>query len=305
MHRASTSACRVTRRMAAVGALSFVGVRVVSARAVAADALASGAFREEVAGLLRRERPNLRLELAANPLVLLVDGHQTYLVNLYQAAVGATGRAREQGILSFFDAMASGFAASLPPTFEGVQSRLRARIVGAVAAGGVGAVAPLTQPFSPKARIAHVIDSPHATSYVSQRDLERWAVTEGTIRAAGIADLDAISGDVPIKTLPPDQGSGLFSVVAGPDGYAAARLPAPKFVARMGRELGPEYFVAAPCRDALIAWSADCSIKAALAATVAKYASADPYTVTDEIFVSSPGGVRVANPIELVAHGRG
>ena len=73
----------------------------------------------------------------------------------------------------------------------------------------------------------------------------------------------------------------------------------------MGRELGPEYFVAAPCRDALIAWSADCSIKAALAATVAKYASADLYPVTDEIFVSSPGGVRVANPIELVAHGRG
>jgi uncharacterized protein YtpQ (UPF0354 family) len=142
-------------------------------------------------------------------------------------------------------------------------------------------------------------------AYVSQRDLERWAVTVGTIHAAGIANLDAISGDVPIKTQAPDQGSGLFSVVAGPDGYAAARLLAPKFMARMGQELGPVHFVAAPCRDALIAWSAECSIKAALAAVVAKYASTNPYPVTDEIFVSSPGGVRVAKPSELAEHGRG
>ncbi len=90
----------------------------------------------------------------------------------------------------------------------------------------------------------------------------------------------------------------------GPSGYEAARLLALKFMARMGDELGPEHFVRAQSY-LMLAWSVDCSVKSQLAALVTKYASTGAYPLTDELFVWSADGVRPANPIELVEHGRG
>jgi hypothetical protein len=55
------------------------------------------------------------------------------------------------------------------------------------------------------------------------------------------------------STPTPQPMAGLFAVIRGPDGYIAARLLAPKFMERMGEELGPEYFVGVPSRDLLIA----------------------------------------------------
>jgi hypothetical protein len=42
-----------------------------------------------------------------------------------------------------------------------------------------------------------------------------------------------------------------------------------------------------------------------LAGLVSKYASTHVYPVTDEIFLWSADGVRLANPLELVEHGTG
>ncbi len=289
---------------AGVGAFALAGLLPVPA--VAADPLASGEFRGEVVELLRRERPNWRLELPDSSLALLVNGHQIYLANLYQAAIGATGPRREAGILAFFDEMESGFDEARPETFDAARTRLRARIVNAnAAANGVNdKLTLLSRPFSLKARIAYVIDSPHTMAYVSKGDPDKWKVTADVIHAAAIENLDAISRDVPIEPRAPQAGSGLFVAMGGPDGYVAARLLAPKFMARLGEELGAEYFVGAPSRDRFLAWSVDCSIKAPLAARLAEYATF-PYPLTDEIFVWSDDGVRLANPAELAEHGRG
>ena len=309
MFRSWTKSNAVTRRAAAAGAAAIAGVgfALASGFALATDTLTSGQFRDEVVELLRRERPNWKLELPDNPLVLLVNGRPTYLANLYQGAIAATGPRREKGILSFFDAMASGFDETPPANFDAVRTRLRARIVSAHAAanGADDKMMLLSRPFSRKARIAYVIDSPQTMSFVSKRDPDKWMVTADAIHAAAVENLDAISGDVPIEPHAPPTGSGLFVAMGGPDGYVAARLLAPKFMARMGEELGAEHFVGVPSRDALLAWSVDCSTKATFATLLTKYASTFPYPLTDEIFVWSADGVRLANPIELVEHGRG
>ena len=57
-------------------------------------------------------------------------------------------------------------------------------------------------------------------------------------------------------------------------------------------------------RGLFVAWSVDCSLKAQLAAAVAKQAATKPYPVIDELFVWSVDGVRLANADELREHGR-
>jgi uncharacterized protein YtpQ (UPF0354 family) len=89
------------------------------------------------------------------------------------------------------------------------------------------------------------------------------------------------------------------------DDYAAARLLAPKFMERMAEALGPEYFVAAPVRSVLAAWSVDCSARVQVAAHVREVAATQAYAITDELFVWSSDGIRLANAAELADNGRG
>jgi uncharacterized protein YtpQ (UPF0354 family) len=191
-------------------------------------------------------------------------------------------------------------------TFEAVRSRLRARIVSAemVAQSGSDKLMLVTRPFSPKARIGYVVDRAQTMAFVSTGSLDKWSASADAVHASAIENLDALSRDVEIQPHAPHPGSGLYAAIQGPEGYAAALLLAPQFMARMGEELGPEHFVGAPARDLLLAWSVDCSIKRKLAARVAFYALSGPYGLTDELFVWSADGVRPANPDELADHGR-
>jgi uncharacterized protein YtpQ (UPF0354 family) len=275
--------------------------------AIAADPLASGQFRDEVVEVLRRNRPNLRFELSSDPAVLSIDKGRVYLGNLYQNCSGATRQERETRILQFIDAMASGFGDLDVKTFEAARGRLRARIVSAelVAQSAEEKLALLARPFSEKARIVYVIDSPRSMAFVSKGMIEKWAAAPDAVHAAALDNLDGISRDVSIEPRAPHPGSGLYVAIEGPDGYVAARLLAAKFMERMGEELGPEHFVSVPHRDLLMAWSVDCSVKRRLAELARQYASIGAYRVTDEIFVWSEDGLRLANAAELADHGRG
>ncbi len=307
MQRRFAGTAAATRRAWIAGSSTLGLVVFAGGPVAAADALASGQFRDEVVEVLRAERPNWRPELPADPTALVVDHNPMYLGNLYQNCRGATASERAARILRFFDAMTSGLSEVGEKTFDAVRSRLRARIINAAAAANSAdeKLMLLTRPFSAKARIGYVVDSPMTMAFVSRRTLDRWAVTADAVHAAAIANLDAASQNVPIEPHDVDPGSGIFVAVQGPDGYAAARLLAPKFMQRMSNDLGPEHFVGVPVRDLMIAWSVDCSIKPQLAAAVTKYNATAAYPLTDELFVWSGDGLRLANAAELADHGRG
>jgi uncharacterized protein YtpQ (UPF0354 family) len=295
-----------TRRAWMTGATSaaMLGGAIHAGRAE--EAMSLQQFHDEVVATLRVRRPSLRLTLPDNPLVVQVDGHEVYLANLYRDCVGQPRERREAQIVNLFDEMQAGFAEPEVKTFEAARPRLRARIVSAeVAANATGRLALVVRPFSTKARIVYVIDSPTTMAYVSINTLEKWSVMAEAIHAPSIDNLEAISRDLPIKPVAPPSGTGFYVAIHGVDGYAAARLLAPKFMTRMIDELGPEYFVSIPQRDLLLAWSVDCSAKRGLAGATAHYATMGSRWITDEIFVWSQEGVRPANPLELVDHGRG
>jgi uncharacterized protein YtpQ (UPF0354 family) len=295
----------VTRRAWMTGATSAVILGGAIHTGLAEEATSLQQFRDEVVATLRVRRPNLRLTLPDNPLVVQVDRHEVYLANLFQDCVGQPREKREAQIVNLFDEMLAGFAEPEVKTFEAARPRLRARIVSAeVAANATGRLALVVRPFSAKARTVYVIDSPTTMAYVSLNTLAEWSVTAEAIHAPSIDNLDAISRDLPIEKWTPVSGSGVYAAIQGGDGYAAARLLAPKFMARMAEELGPELFVSVPQRDLLLAWSVDCSDKRRLAEGTAHYASICSRRITDEIFVWSQEGLRPANPLELVDHGR-
>jgi uncharacterized protein YtpQ (UPF0354 family) len=295
-----------TRRAWMTGATSAAFVAGAIRTCLAEEAPSLLQFRDEVVATLRTRRPNLRLTLPDNPLVVQVDRHDVYLANLYRDCVGQPRERREAQIVNLFDEMLAGFAEPEVKTFEAARPRLRARIVSTeVATNATGRLTLLVRPFSAKARTVYVIDSPTTMAYVSLYTLEKWSVTAEAIQAPSIDNLDAISRDLPIKPVAPASGTGFYAAIQGVDGYAAARLLAPKFMARMGDELGPEYFVSIPQRDLLLAWSVDCSAKRGLAGAIAHFATMGSRWITDEIFVWSQDGVRPANPLELVDHGRG
>lgn len=306
MHRVPAFPIAVTRRSLTAGAAALA-LASLSPRFAVAAALTSEQFRDEVIEILRRVRPEWRVEaLPHDPTTLLIDNERLYLTNLFSRFGELGPSEREAGILRFVDAMMGGLREGRAPTFAAARSRLRARLVSAelVAQSGEGKLMLVTRPFSPKARIAYVVDSSLTMAYVSKNALEKWSVDEEAVHAAAIENLDAISRDVTIAPHAAHPGSGLVVFIQDKDGYAAARLLAPIFMARMGEELGPEHYVGAPVRDLLIAWSVDFSDKPAIAALVAKCA-AGAYAVTDELFVWSADGVRPMNAAELAEHGRG
>lgn len=209
--------------------------------------------------------------------------------------------------MTFADAIASTSADFGGTTFESVRDRLRAHIFNAAAAAASanGKLTLLTRPFSPQARIVYVIDSPVAMAFVQKDKLELWKVTADDVHSVAIENLESISRDIPIAPRTPLSGLGQYAIVQNGGGYAAAGLLAPKFMARMSEELGAEFFATAPSRNHLLAWSVDCSARAQLAALAAKDAATGAYAITDELFVWSSDGIRLANPIELSQHGRG
>jgi uncharacterized protein YtpQ (UPF0354 family) len=299
----SKGAIGATRRALILGAASMLGAAV---SAYAGDPLASGQFREEVLAVLRRNRPDWQIEAPSDPAVLEFGGREIYLFNLYLSVRGRSGEDREGVILKFADAMASTAGDFAAATFESARIRLRARIYSAdaAAANAAAKMTLLTRPFSPKACIAYVIDNPSTMALVQKTKLEQWKVIADDVHGVAIENLEAILRDVPIAPQTPRSRLGLYAIVQNSGGYAAAGLLAPRFMTRMSEELGPEFFVAAPSRDHLIAWSVDCSVKSGLAALVAENASTGAYSITDELFVWSADGIRVANPIELSEHGR-
>jgi uncharacterized protein YtpQ (UPF0354 family) len=293
------------RRRAMIAGAAALAISPIRSFA-AADDLADGRFRDEVVELLHRLRPDLPVETTDSPVALRIRQNLVYLVNLHQAVSGASAEARKAKVLSFVDAMAAGDDSN-DKTFEAVRNRLRARIVTAAAAANSAEekIRILSRPFSAKARIAYVIDNPHTMAYVAHGKLEQWGVGADAVHAASIANLDTISKDVPIDAKTPPSGSGYFAVLQNFDDYAAARLLAPKFMERMGEALGPEYFVAIPVRSALAAWSVDCSARVQIAAHAREVATTQAYAITDELFVWSSDGIRLANAAELADHGRG
>ena len=289
-------------RRTVVASLASFGIS--SRRAFAADDLESGAFRDEVAALLRGSRPGLIVTSGASKYMLSVGEFDVYLTNLHDRVKGVTGALRQQEILSFIDSMTIGRTSS-GATFADIKSQLRPRIVLTELVNQAPAAAPLVRfPFSGKTSVVLVVDQPKRLEFLPTRKAVDWRLGAGALRDIATANLEASLETVEIKPSMVAGESGAAVLFHTVDGYTAARLLAPKFMTRALEILGPKLFVGSPHRDVMAVWTDDFSHGKSLAARVAALAAQPPYNLTDEIFVYATDGFRMADAGELAALGR-
>jgi Protein of unknown function (DUF1444) len=265
-----------------------------------------GSFRGEVVALIKKRRPQLKIDLPQDPGSLIFGRKHVYLENLYRTMATSTGRERDDAILKFIDmAIASGGGDLAEVDFAEARPRLRPRIIHRDYQNLEDANNKIVvRPLSDETRIAYVIDSEASVQYVMEAQLQTWSTTAAIVHTAAIENLDAISSEVEIETSSGEQNHGRYATVNERDSYAAARLLSPVFVKRLHDSLGAAIFVAMPNRDFLVAWTPDWEKRREFAEQVSKDILNRPYPLSDELFVSASDGLRLATKQELADHGR-
>ena len=268
-------------------------------------------FRLGVIDLLHLKRPKVAWTLASDPEAVVSGSINVYLGNLFPTLAGASPADRENGILAFFDSITTDFAveeADAPTNFELARNQLRARVIHAdyleIKTELKNAL--LARPLSKLLRIAYVFANGSAMTFVTVRNMDQWAVNADRIHEVAIENLDGLSQNIRIETKTAPTDTGKYAVFAAEDSYNAARLVSPQFMLRLRKTLGQKIFIGVPSRGFMVAWSADFSRKAQFADVIADEVNTEKsYPLSDELFVSTDDGLRLATVEELRDHGRG
>lgn len=284
------------RQLIAGGTLALLGPAMI--RPARADALSSGAFREEVVAILRQRRPDLALILPDDPTTIQAGSVTLYLGNLYLQVRDLAGRPRREQISRFLDEGAR--AGRLEPQgWAEARPRLRAQIV--PIEYRTSGLKLLSRDFSRQVIIAYAVDSPESYQLVTEEMAARWGVEAAAIQDAAVKGLEKISTDLEIAAKDAANGPGRFATIATQDGYDAARILAPRFLARLRSALADTVVIGIPNRDFLAAWTPDFAARADFVAQIRKDVTARPHPRTDELFVATAEGVRPATKAETAA----
>lgn len=274
-----------------------------------ADELSSGAFKREVMALLRRERPALDVRDTDDADLIGIGSSKVGLANLFRRVRDLTGHPREAEIVRFLDSLpAAGTAAGTTTyaTFAEVAPALRIQIAPReyLRQSAQGDLSFPHRPLSPYVVAAYAIDESDRLQYVTDKHLAQWHVDAAALHARSLANLEDASRDIAINVRKASAGRGAFATLPIRDGYGAARLLCPGFMARLETELGAPFFAGIPNREFLIAWSADFGARTRFAQQIAKDFASEPYPLSPEIFAFESGAVRLASAAELADHGR-
>jgi uncharacterized protein DUF1444 len=259
-------------------------------------------FRGEVVSLLKRRRPDLVLELPDDdPQTIIIGQMHVFLGNLERQVAGLDKRTREKDIVGFFNNIisASKAATSRIRTWQEARRRLRIQVV-PIEYRQQGS--PLvSRDLSSKVIIAYALDAPALYHLVTRDMLSDWGVDAGAVHAAAIAGLEAVSSSMAIKIQRSKGGRGAFVIVSRRDGYDAARLLLPGFMRRVRQAIGENLVAAIPNRDFMAAWTPDFSAHASFVSLIEKDAATRDHPLTDELFISTAGGIRLATAQETAA----
>lgn len=292
------------RRLIAGGGLALLAPAMI--RPAWADALSSGAFRREVAAILRRRRPDLALTLPDDdPTTIRAGDLSIYLGNLYRQVQDQAGDSRRQEIERFLDQMAraGGPGQPAPETWVQARGRLRAQIVPIeYRTAGPKLV---SRDFGRRVVIAYAVDSADSYQLVTADMATGWSVDAAAIHEAAIEGLEGISTNVEIEVETAEIGPGRYATIATRDGYDAARILAPRFLQRLRAALGDTVMIGIPNRDFLVAWTPDFAARAAFVAQIRKDVQTRSHPRTEELFVATADGVRPATKAETVAQSGG
>ncbi|MCJ2138735.1 DUF1444 family protein [Methylobacterium sp. E-066] len=275
----------------------------ISPGAARDDALRDGRFRDEVAALVRVLRPEAEIRLDSDPAQIHVGARTIALTNLYPRVAMLAGAERRQAIETFLaDVFTGSELAPDPGDFAAVTSRLRVQLVPEEILRQHAEIA--HRRFSETLFVVYVLDEPKRYRYVTRAMLADWQVDPAIVEAMAVKNLAATSKDAPFN-LGLGDGVPMFAIAESGDDYDAARLLVPDYLEQIRSALKADSItLAAPTRDALMAWPADSAGRRDLAAEVSRQLQAGPYGRSDELFRFDRSGLRPLTAAERADHGR-
>lgn len=287
------------RTLLAAAGGAWGALRPAAARA---DDLADGRFAQHVARLVAAAHPGWRIEPGPDAQTLVVQGARLFLGNIHRHLQGLPPAGRDAATLSLVEAALRQPSVGPDTALEAVRERLRLQLVPAEYRAAVPGL--VARDFPGGLLVAYAIDEPDRFTLVQQRQLDAWRIAPAELDRQALGNLEAASLGVALEVQPGARG-GRYCIVATSDGYDAARILLPRFMARLREGLGTRSaFVGIPNRDFLVAWTADLSVRSRFAAQIRRDQTGRPHPRTDMLFVSTQDGVRAANAAELAEHGR-
>ena len=275
---------------------------IATQRVWAQESLQGGSFRQGVVALLKSQHPGWAITLPDDPTMLDIDSKTFSLTNIYLHVRTMPQVQSEHEIMAFFEnGMLPGNAPG-DEAFSVAQANLRPQIIPDDYKQTASDI--VARPFYVGLSVAYALDEDKRYQLLREPDLKAWAVARSEVETQAVANLENLSGAVTLSPRP-NAEAGAFVTVDMSDGYDAARLLLPRFMARLRASLNvSSAFVGIPNRDFLVAWTPDFAARRGFAAKIAEDAQRRPHPLTDALFVSSDTGVRLAERSEMRDHGR-
>jgi uncharacterized protein YtpQ (UPF0354 family) len=250
-------------------------------------------YQHHVLGLLEATFRDEKFEGSPDPLVISHGEAQLGLQNLYAVYTKEhlAPEERDTHIREHFWRIleAVGAKDAATATWDEGRPRVRVQFIRSAYASRFPVI---TYPFAGEIVIAVAIDRPHAYSYVSPQDLERWGVTRDSLYQEAIANLQEASAGIQLHaTEAPER---IMAIQTG-DGYDAARLMLPAMRELAIDHLGEPYYAAIPNRDFIIMWSSSNSeeFQGLVRKQVLLDFESQPYPLTSAVFVVTDAEVKV------------
>jgi uncharacterized protein YtpQ (UPF0354 family) len=140
--------------------------------------------------------------------------------------------------------------------------------------------------------VTYVIRIPKGFRYITELDLERWGRTPDELHQLAIANLCKLDTEAQVPEVPTDALP--FVMVAAGDNMEASRLLNPGLYELFAKMLGGPFIAAIPCRDALILFPNDKTLRRAVQQTVREDYESSDHAITDRLFLVTPDGTTLA-----------
>lgn len=270
-----------------------------AASAASDDTAALTALRAEVIAVLKKARPAMKPSEGPDPWLVKFSTGTLSILNLARNLEGLEGAARRAEILHFADAALPSEPAQANATFASVEKRLRIQIAPAEYGEANSQMRALHRGFGEGLIVAYVVDYPDRIAYVSEEQAKEWKADRETIERAAIANLERRLMSEPIEVEKVKSGIGRHMVVVDGDGYGAARVLCPNYMARLHEKLGPHLFIGIPTRDELVVWTPGHASRKKLVELVELTHRTRSHSLTPTVFVTDRGRLRPAGAGEL------
>jgi hypothetical protein len=274
----------------------------------AASAYADGAsLAREAMAIIQSERPSATAERdpkAPDCLQLRKpDGGSARMCfdNMARYLAGASEAERKAEILKQYDASLRQIGEA--ESYEQAEPKLRLQLTRPEMFKELGAGALASRPFSKALVIAAVIDAPEGYAYVTSDKLKAWKRSQDEVFAKAARNLDA-DRDAPAIEPQGSPTAGRYVASLVRDGYMAARLLSPSYLARLREALGDKAFCMIPNRDFLLCWTPDFSKRSQFVAQARKDYERYSHPLSTEIFVVEGDAARLAETKEDEAQTR-